>query len=856
MHKLRLASSFSGIIDRMRNKKRNNDESQSIVIYSVLPKCLVPPFDDEQVALQPMPDNLSRCEQKRWLAFEEFIKHEQNYLDVSCKLQYEIYNKLLMMDDITDTDTLYAMFGTHQRICQLHQFIQPLMDACVKEWADERLTGWMIWALLEQPLLNRLYSVFIAQYPYNKDLAKTYANQNIHFASFTSKLWESGCPLNFVDYYLMMVQRLPQLVLEVKDLLKNTDETHLDFPMLEKCVTLVTALGEQINAAVGRYDTAQVLLQATMRLHTGDKRVFQHGTYQCELMHIAPLNEMCSTAIKPRVILLLSDRLVCAKRPKKQNEAGTSKMTLIPSSNEQYGELKWVVPLQNVQLDDEEFAHAGSLRAVATGSMHLMENIRDFGGTIANLRGIVGTFLQSNEHFTVNACNEQMDKIWSAVLHKKAAPAVENVLRVKVKDSEKVYVLTLDNADAKNELCNAIRLAQLALRPENSPAWWNSTLYAPYEPLYVKTFNAGDQDTTVTSGCCYVPNINSPAYANELFRAWSEKQHVVWISTIDKQSNSKITLYTHDRARNAIDLRASFTLPSVRVTCIAHVPEGMIIDKPADTVWIATNTHILIYSATFPMIKEQLMRLSVFDTPNRILYHAKRVFVITDDNQLLVFSMTANGVWNLKNPQQWFIGSVQAMTAANAYVYIAFGAYIHVFDCNEGTFVKQIGEEYLERRITLLEYSVHGLWVCHHRTGIITLYHAETYMHLLDIDIDGYVDQFQRDDENEWLTARVCVTSLAVVDNMLWVGTNVGVLLSLQLPKHANVPIIDENIQVAYHAHLQNVKLILPLPPLRACEEITASLDVKPTTVENLFVNTRKPSEDLVDFPVADDAMI
>ncbi|XP_053667681.1 rho guanine nucleotide exchange factor 10 [Anopheles marshallii] len=805
-------------------------------MYSVNPTPFAP-YVLERAALQPMPINLSRYEQKRWVMFDQFIKHEQSYLKVMLTLQYSIYNPLLLDPDIVQADVLYAVFGTHQRICKLHLFIQPLLDVCVREWDDERLTGWLIWALLEQPSLMQLYSVFITHYKRTIELTKEYTNN--HFASFiTSNLRQFDARLHFEDYYSMTMQRIPQLVLEVKDLRKNTDESDPDCVLLERCVKLATTLGEQLNAAGGHNEIALAVLQATTHLHAGDNRIFRHDSYLCELLQMAPLNEMLNNGIKPRVVMLLSDRLVCAKRPKKTDQAGTSKQKTKYTKDELFGDIKWVVPLQNIQLVDEGLAHAGTLSTVANGFFEWIANIRVFG-----------TFLHSQGYSRLNARNEQMDNMGSIALQKKDAPVAENLLRIQVKDSEKVYVLKLDNADAKKEWCNAIRLAKLALRPENSPAWWNSALYAPYEPLLVKTFDAGGQNATVTAGCSYVPNINSPAYSNQLFRVWSQKQHVVWISTIDKQHNNKITLYTHDRTRNVINLRASFSLSKVLIKCIAHVPEGMVGNNPADTVWIATPTRILIYSATFPMVAERLASVVLHGSSDLILYHAKHVFVATVSTCLYIFSMLANGMWNLKNLQQFHIGTVRAMTVVNAYVYIASDADIHVFDCSTGSFVQKIASRptTFVRSIAFLRYSVHGLWVGYYQSGIISLYHAESYIHLLDIDIDKQIERFQLDNAEDRLTTLVSVTSLVVVDNILWVGTNVGILLSLHLPTCANVPIVIDEMQVAYHGHLQHVNVIMPLPSLRACEEITEILShVKPTTVETLFMNTRKPSLDRI----------
>uniref|UniRef100_A0A182W4H4 DH domain-containing protein n=1 Tax=Anopheles minimus TaxID=112268 RepID=A0A182W4H4_9DIPT len=766
-----------------------------------------------RVRLKPISDELSIYQQKRWLTFDQFIVHEQNYLDAMHKLQYGIYAVLLKDEAIVNPDIANAIFGTHQKICKLHQFIQPLLEVCVKEWSERYLAGWLIWAMLEQPALVPLYKTFIHNYP------------RAH------KLRELGEQRNFNDYFIMPVQRIPQLVLELKEMLKSTVNTDADHDMLGRCVERATLLGEQLNAASG---------------------------YQCALLHSETLTEVLSNGIGTRLVLLFSDRLVCVKPPDmRSHQPGPSRRKPCQPESGLFGALKWVLPLQDIEMDGGECGVPSMPSTLGSDSLNdFIGYMRDFE-TLSQVRDLMDTFQQPHESLSQTDVCEELDKIWSTVMPPEDTLDEATLLRVKVKHG-KPRILKLVSVDAKKEWCNAIRLGQLALMPENSPAWWNGMVYAPYEPLFVKKLQAGEQDATVTGGCSYVPNTNSSAYSNELFRVWSKQQHVLWISTMDERKNSKICLYTHDRIRNVISERANFTLPSTRVTCMAYVPEGTVGDTPTDTVWITTRTRLLIYSATFPMITDRLKTILVQGLPNRILYHAQRVFVATAGKRLLIFSMSETDVWQLKTPQRWQCGPVNAMTAIGSYVCIAVHAKIHMYDCSTGTFIKKITSprtSYEDTRyIALLQYSVHGLWVARVRSGIVSLYHPRSYKHLLDIDVGEHITRFQLDNaDDRRLFMRLFVISMMVVDDRLWVGTDVGILLSMQLPKHANVPIMIDQLLVAYHGHLQNVNVIIPLPSMRAREETVDNIEFLPGIIETLFRNTRKASRDLLSASVGID---
>uniref|UniRef100_A0A182LWZ6 DH domain-containing protein n=1 Tax=Anopheles culicifacies TaxID=139723 RepID=A0A182LWZ6_9DIPT len=823
-----------------------------------------------RVKLEPMSTSLSTYQQKRWLTFNQFILHEQRYLDAMHKLQYEIYNTLLEGDTIAKPYLSYAIFGTHQKLCQLHQFTQRLLEVCVKEWPDQYAAGWMIWAMLEQPALVPLYKTFITSYTRTVALyAEECANNHIFSWFLTLKLREFGEQRNFTDYFVMPVQRIPQLVLEVKTMMACTDSTDPDWALLDGCVKRATSVGEQLNEAAAKQELVRTILNAIELWDGARSAAYQHGRYQCELLHSGTVTEVFSYGTSFRLVVLLSDRLVCLKPKEQKNRAASSKHSSLQQELGLIGSLKWVLPLQDIEMDGEECGVAKETSGLAgVTSCDSIAHIRDFE-TLFHVRDLLSTVHRSNDQLRADVCTQELNKIWSTVLPQEDALAGATLLRVK-ENRGKPHILKLDSADAKKEWYNAIRLGQLALRVDNCPAWWNGTLYAPYEPLFVKTLHAGEQNATVstdlvaindrskkkkynilhqvTAGCCYVPNTNSTAYSNELFCAWSKRQQVLWISSIDRQQSSKVSLYTHDRTRNTIKERASFTLQDVRIQFIAHVPVGTVGDTPTDTVWIATRTRLLIYSATFPMIQNRLKTIVVYGSPNRILYHEKRLFVSTIDKQLLIFSMDENEVWNLKKPQKWKLGSVEAMTVAGTYVCMAIDANIHMYDSDTGTFIMQIASPSTSledtRSIMLLQYSVHGLWVGRERSGTVSLYHARCYKHLLDVDVGRCIERFQLDNADDCLLSQVFVTSLLVLDGRLWIGTNVGILLTMQLPSRANVPFMTDQLLVAYHGHME-VNIIIPLPSLRVREETEARIEFSPDMIEKLFRNTRKASRDL-----------
>lgn len=57
------------------------------------------------------------------------------------------------------------------------------------------------------------------------------------------------------------------------------------------------------------------------------------------------------------------------------------------------------------------------------------------------------------------------------------------------------------------------------------------------------------------------------------------------------------------------------------------------------------------------------------------------------------------------------------------------------------------------------------------------------------------------------------VTSLLACKGLLWVGTNVGRVLTIPLPRLEGVPIISGSVNISYHAHFGPISFLIALQP-------------------------------------------
>lgn len=122
-----------------------------------------------------------------------------------------------------------------------------------------------------------------------------------------------------------------------------------------------------------------------------------------------------------------------------------------------------------------------------------------------------------------------------------------------------------------------------------------------------------------------------------------------------------------------------------------------------------------------------------------------------------------------------------------------------------------------------MAHSGIGLWISLKNSSTICLYHTETFKHLQDINIASNVlratspssssNNCSNRDCVSSNRSSVSVTALMACKGLLWVGTNVGIILTIPLPRLEGVPIISGRVNISYHAHFGPIYFLLALQP-------------------------------------------
>lgn len=250
--------------------------------------------------------------------------------------------------------------------------------------------------------------------------------------------------------------------------------------------------------------------------------------------------------------------------------------------------------------------------------------------------------------------------------------------------------------------------------------------------------------------------------------------------------------------------------------------ESALID--GDSIWLGTNTRkLLIYAANNPETDKQIGNCNVPAPVTQILFHLDSTFVSLANGSIQIFRRnTFDGHWLLDEPQTVSLGLTEPVInilPINANVYAGCAQKVWVLngftgDVQKSFEIQHVANNGATNSVHLMAHSGIGLWVASKNSSVICLYHTETFKHLQNINIATNVlrvTSSQRDSVNN--NSSVFVTALMACKGLLWVGTNVGISLTIPLPRLEGVPIISGGVNISYHAHFGPITFLLPLLP-------------------------------------------
>lgn len=233
-----------------------------------------------------------------------------------------------------------------------------------------------------------------------------------------------------------------------------------------------------------------------------------------------------------------------------------------------------------------------------------------------------------------------------------------------------------------------------------------------------------------------------------------------------------------------------------------------------DTVWLGTDDKkLIIFSGVEPEKQEKLAEVHTVAPVTQIKYHCDAMFVGLANGRVAVYRRNHDDSWALQEPLAIELGDkpVHCVLSVDGIVYASCGRRVFAINALTAEILRILelkGDG--DRSVRYLAHSGVGLWTASTESTFVSLYHAETFEHLQNIDIAADVARTIGAREG---SKPAHVSALLAGHGLLWVGTTAGVSVTVPLPKLEGLPLIGGHMGVSYHAHAGPVTFMLPLLP-------------------------------------------
>ncbi|XP_057342028.1 JNK-interacting protein 3 isoform X6 [Microplitis mediator] len=217
------------------------------------------------------------------------------------------------------------------------------------------------------------------------------------------------------------------------------------------------------------------------------------------------------------------------------------------------------------------------------------------------------------------------------------------------------------------------------------------------------------------------------------------------------------------------------------------------------TMWLgAQNGAIYVHSAVAKW-SICLHTVMLKDAVLGIVHIQGRVLVALADGTVAIFRRGSDGQWDLSKYHVMTLGSpqhaIRCMTSVSGKtVWCGYRNKIHVIDPILMTLECTVdAHPRRESQVRQLAWLGEGVWVSIRLDSTLRLYHAHTYQHLQDVDIEPYVSKMLGTGKLGFSFVRI--TALLISSNRLWIGTGNGVIISVPLSESAGGSLAVSRVQ-------------------------------------------------------------
>nr|XP_057946844.1 rho guanine nucleotide exchange factor 10 isoform X1 [Doryrhamphus excisus] len=801
------------------------------------------------------PEGLSQQQLVRRCILGSILESEKNYLDALKRILEQYEKPLSQIEPRLLSDRKLKMtFYRVREILQCHFLFQIALASRVAEWDSLEMIGDVFVASFSKSMVLDAYSEYVNNFSTAMSVVRKTCAAKPGFLEFLKHRQETSCD-RMTLYGLMMkpIQRFPQFILLLQDMLKNTPLGHADRLPLQMALTELETLAEKLNEKKREADQrceirhiAKAMNERYLnKLLSNGSRYLIRSDDMVETVY-NERGEVIKT--KERRLFLLNDVLMCATANIRcQDGSGGG-----GAPSDQRFLLKWSVPLNFVEVlefgssedmpDNTRYPapHSGEKVVINAkpnklymGPGQLYQDLQNLIHDLSLVNQISGMISSLKGHYqNVNptVAQDWVSGLQRLILKKEEEIRAADRCRIQLqlpgkqdnRSGKPTYfsaVFNTINPANKQSWISNLQMAKLALEEDNLQGWLfaeddGNQLKKQKHPLLLKQMPVVMSKLQEFKVECAVhnpePYINTESTADTP----AVGHGCVWVSSCTNQMGQIAIVSMQSCSPKVTEC---FNVES-RILCMAYVPaeEPLENDVPTEdgrasvtpTVCLGMEEgSIIVYKSSQ---RSKKVRLQQFFSPDKstvtsLAYMKHCLYVGLVSGSVAIYSRSQDGLWKCDNPKVVKLGvlPIKAMLAVEEHLWASSGGQVFIISAHTHSVEMQLEAHHEEGMVVSnMVVAGVGIWIAFSSGSTLRLFHTETLEHLQDINIATPVHNTLPGSH------RVSVSSLLVCHGMLLVGTNLGVTVALSVPRLQGIPKVTGRGMVSLHAHIGPVKFL------------------------------------------------
>ncbi|XP_067946272.1 rho guanine nucleotide exchange factor 10-like isoform X2 [Watersipora subatra] len=672
----------------------------------------------------------------------------------------------------------------------------------MKNWDEHEVIG-SEFSEISKDFVLEVYSEFINNFMKATELLKKSMKDKTFSEFVNAQMKASNDMVGPHGLMIKVVQRFPQYILQIKDLLKNTPTDHDDHLKLYLALSRLENVAYQLNV---KKRTSEERLAARLLLSRISKSNEMKNPDSI-LFRQDDVNEVThgsggTSKEKPRRLLLFNDMIClisldnrsgiqtlekiqlkwsCPVRDVEFHESGAS-----PNTNSLVHSASGAVLIQSSTIKQRKIAESNVTNQTTAAIHRELDDLMHDQTILAQIMSLTSSLKQEYQGLNADQLQDQLKNIQTSIrIRDEQLQMVDSCLICLsyIKNGHRINdIFNMGTPERKQDWVMDFRAVKLSQEPINEPSkcWLTEEPKINY-PLVIR-----DVDVDVTSMHTQVKCATSIFLTNT---SGGIGLQYLWVCSSNDSSGQVTLLSVHSNQPHIIECFPACTGP---ITCCALVPSN--IHCSLDHVWMAdSNRNIFVHSLRVGEWRKPYRKFSVLAEVKDMCCYDNHVFLALADGSIMKYAKrkgsslytqpTLKKLPDIGNPVSALLAcdnnKLLAACGNTLYTLSTVGA-LNILDRHQVQDLPHCIDKMIKLGL--------GIWFSCVNDPNLRLIHHETYRSISEMHIGRSLCRLLPTETESISSSHVGITALSSSQGLIWVGCSTGHILTIPVPVLEGIP--------------------------------------------------------------------